>query len=130
MPLFLRKCCPASTVENVELDPLVLQMAVRHFGFPQPGTDDKCITHISDAADFVDRASKHLQQLNSEDDDYGYDAIMVDLYTRGGDFPPQCVSEKFVRGLATLAQNRQGLVVFNTGRTMPGNETLHAHFAR
>ena len=116
MPLFLRQYCPVLTVENVELEPLVLHMAVAHFGFPPPGSDGKCITHICDAADFVARRSKRLRQLEpGARFGHGYDAVMVDLYTHGGEFPSQCLSEEFMRGLSTLVKDRHGVVVLNTG---------------
>lgn len=131
MPLFLRKYCPASTIENVELDPLVLRMAVAHFGFPPPGTDGQCVTHISDAADFVIRMSRRLQQPEADAGiSHDYDAIMVDLYTRGGEFPPQCLAEQFMHALMTLVKRRKGLVVLNIGRSMPGYEELRAIFAK
>ena len=130
MSLFLRQCCPSLTVENVELEPLVLRMAVSHFGFPPPGSDDKCITHICDAADFVATSSERLQQLEPDASfGCGYDAVMVDLYTHGGEFPAQCMSEEFVGGLATLVKDRRGTVVLNMGRSLAGNEKLRALFA-
>ena len=128
--MFLRQCCPSLTVENVELEPLVLRMAVAHFGFPPPGSDEKCVTHICDAADFVARSSERLKQLDpAASFRCGYDAVMVDLYTHGGEFPSQCLSEEFVSGVAALAKHRRGMVVLNMGRSLPGNEKLRALFA-
>ena len=100
MPLFLRRYCPSARVESVELEPLVLQSAVSHFGFPPPGSDANCSVHIADAAAFVAARSEQLHQqpgldTGSANDPQsaimvdlngvgghvaGYDAIMVDLY--------------------------------------------------
>jgi hypothetical protein len=100
MPLFLRRYCPSARVESVELEPLVVQSAVSHFGFPPPGSDANCSVHIADAAAFVAARSEQLLQqpgldTGSANDPQsaimvdlngvgghvaGYDAIMVDLY--------------------------------------------------
>ena len=80
----------------MELEPLVLQSAVSHFGFPPPGSDANCSVHIADAAAFVAARSEQLQQPGLDvgsahnpqsailvDQNSvgvaGYDAIMVDL---------------------------------------------------
>jgi spermidine synthase len=97
--------CPQVTVETVEIDPVVLQVAKNHFFFKE---GPRQIVHVSDGRVFLRRTDKK------------YDVILMDAYVQnryGGAVPSHLATKEFF----TLAAERlktNGAMCYNVIGTM------------
>ena len=97
--------CPQVTVETVEIDPAVLQVAKNYFFFKE---GPRQIVHISDGRVFLRRTDKK------------YDVILMDAYVQnryGGAVPSHLATKEFF----TLAAERlttNGVMCYNVIGTM------------
>jgi spermidine synthase len=79
MPMFIHAHFPNAIIDVVEIDPTVLEVATRYFGYRE---DDHLKTFIEDGAAFVERVQQQ------------YDLVLLDAYAP--DFiPPQLASVSF-----------------------------------
>jgi spermidine synthase len=83
-PMLLRRSFPTMSVDVVELDPLVRQVARDHFGVVE---DDKLRVHIADGAAFLRRAQRR------------WDIIFLDAYGAGG-IPDTLATDAFFAHVA------------------------------
>lgn len=96
LAMHLVKRCPHSLLENVDIDQTVVDLARVFFGFDAH-------VEVSDALPAVERrASSGI----------GYDAITVDCFNDEG-VPHSCRDERFVKALATLVKNTEGVVAMH-----------------
>jgi len=95
-PMLLRRSYPAMSVEVVELDPMVRQVARDFFGLVEDG---KLRVHIADGAEFMHRTRQH------------WDLILLDAYG-ATEIPPALVTKAFFADLAR-ALSASGLAVAN-----------------
>ena len=97
--------CPQVTVETVEIDPMVLQVAKDHFFFKE---GPRQIVHISDGRVFLRRTNKK------------YDVILMDAYVQnryGGAVPSHLATKEFFT-LAAEHLTTNGVMCYNVIGTM------------
>ena len=80
---------PKSHITGVELDPVVINIARKHFKI---NSIPRLTLHNQDALDFVNQQDSKLQ----------FDLTLVDCYL-GDQFPPQLESFKFIKKLTQLS---------------------------
>ncbi len=96
MPTFIRAHWPEATIDVVEIDPTVLEVAVRYFAYRE---DPRHKVYLEDGAAFVGR----VQQL--------YDLVILDAYAP--DFiPPELATAAFFRVLKDKVR-ASGIVISN-----------------
>lgn len=83
--------CPGATVEAIEYDPRVVEVATRFFGVPKGGRSE--IETNDGGAAVAARAALGKT----------YDAVIVDCFAGGGTVPLACRSPAFLDNLRTLA---------------------------
>jgi spermidine synthase len=96
VPRILHSICDGADVEVVEIDPEILAVAKRYFGFK---LCDALQVHLEDAFEFQEKAYKH------------YDIIILDTYC-GNDLPISVDSSFFMNGCARLL-SPHGVMVAN-----------------
>jgi spermidine synthase len=101
---------PQVRIDNVELDPDVVEAAKEYFGFRE---DDRMKVYVRDGRVQVRRLLR---------DKIKYDIIFVDAF-RGGYIPYHLTTKEFMEGLKALL-NSDGIVVSNL---RPGFESYHYH---
>lgn len=94
-----RAAYPRARIDAVEIDPVVVDLARRHFGIV-PGP--RLRVHVADGALFVREASPSR-----------YDLIFLDAYS-GDEIPPALASPAFLRRVRGLLR-AEGTVVANVG---------------
>ncbi|NXD70144.1 MET13 protein, partial [Eolophus roseicapillus] len=104
LPLFIHDYFSQARVAVVEIDPSMLEVAIRWFGFSQ---GDRMQVHISDGLDYVAKLAAEAQ----------YDAIMFDVdskdLTVGMSCPPPAFVEKhFLQKVKTILKP-EGVFVLN-----------------
>jgi len=111
MPTFLGKYYPNATIDAVEIDPDVVQVARDFFGFHE---DERVKAHVGDGRAFVENAKEP------------YDVIFLDAFgTRN--VPPHLTTVEFMRAVRR-AVKPGGVVVGNIwGR---GANPLYEHMVR
>ena len=111
MPMFLRKFYPDATIDAVDIDPDVVQVARDYFGFRE---DDKLKAHVGDGRAFIENTREP------------YDVIFLDAFgTRN--VPPHLATVEFMRAVKKAVSPR-GVVVGNIwGR---GANPIFDHMAR
>ena len=77
MPKYLRKTCPDATIQTVELDPVVVDIARRYFEFAE---DDRMKVHIGDGRKFIETSKEKFDLIFL--DAYGENAVPYDLATQ------------------------------------------------
>ena len=97
---FARRHFPELRLDAVELDPVVVRLARRHFAI-RPGP--RLAIHVADAA-------THLAELAAE---RRYDLVVVDAYD-GPEIPPALRSPAFFRNLRRALRPR-GIAIANIG---------------
>jgi spermidine synthase len=113
-PMLLRRSFPAMSIEVVELDPMVHQVARDYFGLLE---DEKLRVHIADGADFMRRTRGH------------WDVILLDAFGTM-EIPPALVTPKFFADLAR-SLTPGGLVIANLVDVKDDREReLVARFAK
>ena len=99
---FLRRHFPRATVDVVEIDPIVLQLACDYFGFRE--TADLRV-FVEDACEFVRDAAA--------DEAWRYDFVFLDAY-HGQKIPAPLARQSFFRDAASLLTDG-GVAVANIG---------------
>ena len=96
MPMFLRKFYPDATIDAVDIDGDVIQVARDYFGFRE---DEKLKAHVGDGRAFIENTREH------------YDVIFLDAFgTRN--VPPPLATVEFMRAVRRAVTPR-GIVVGN-----------------
>ncbi|KAM6305409.1 eEF1A lysine and N-terminal methyltransferase isoform 2-T2 [Aegotheles albertisi] len=106
LPLFIHSYFSQARVAVVEIDPSMLEVATRWFGFSQ---DDRMQVHVSDGLDYVAKLAAEAPAQ--------YDAIMFDVdskdLTVGMSCPPPAFVEKpFLQKVKTILKP-EGVFVLN-----------------
>jgi spermidine synthase len=100
LPGFLRRHYPEATIDAVEIDPAVVDVARRYFGFRE---DARMRAHVDDGRRFVERVREP------------YDVILLDAFGAGG-VPPRLTTAEFLRSVRrALAPG--GVAVGNVWKT-------------
>jgi spermidine synthase len=113
-PMLLRRSFPTMSIDVVELDPQVRQVARDHFGLVE---DARLRVHIADGADFLRRTRQR------------WDIIFLDAYGAGG-VPEALATDAF---FATLAERLGpgGLAIANITDADPDRElAIISRFAK
>lgn len=105
IPMAMRQLDPALQIDAVELDPAVIAVAERHFGYRQ---DARSIAHADDGRMFVRRQLRAGQH---------YDMVLVDAYDENY-IPEHLFTREFLQQLRELL-NPGGVVVANTFADRP-----------
>ncbi len=96
LPMFLHKHYPGATIDAVDIDPDVVDVAKKFFGFRE---DDRMRAHAADGRQFIEQARQP------------YDAIFLDAF--GSDsLPAHLTTQEFLRAVRR-ALNPDGVVVGN-----------------
>ena len=96
LPMFLRKHYPQAAIDAVDIDPGVVQVATRYFGFRE---DERMRAHVGDGREFIEKS----RQL--------YDMIFLDAY--GSDkLPAHLTTREFLQAVRN-AVRPDGVVVGN-----------------
>jgi len=101
---------PKVQIDNVELDPDVVEVAKKYFGFRE---DDNMKVYVRDGRVQVRRLLRRKMK---------YDIIFVDAF-RGGYIPYHLTTKEFMEGLRAIL-TLDGIVVSNL---RPGFESYHYH---
>jgi spermidine synthase len=91
---------PDIAIDNVEIDPAVVRVAIDYFDFKQT---DKVVSHIQDGRIFIKRALRKKQQ---------YDLIILDAFN-GEYIPEHLLTKEFLEETKALL-SEQGVLVANT----------------
>jgi spermidine synthase len=96
LPMFLRKQYPQASIDAVDIDPGVVQVAARFFGFQE---DEYMRAHVGDGREFIERVRQP------------YDVIFLDAY--GSDkLPAHLTTSEYLRAVRS-AVRADGVVVGN-----------------
>lgn len=96
LPMFLRKYYPEAAIDAVDIDPEVVAVAKRFFGFRE---DELMQAHVADGRRFIERVRQP------------YDAIFLDAF--GSDsIPAQLTTQEFLQAVRR-AVTRGGVVIGN-----------------
>jgi spermidine synthase len=113
-PMLLRRSFPTMSIDVVELDPLVRQVARDHFGVIE---DNQLRVHIADGAAFLRRARQR------------WDVIFLDAYGAGG-IPDALATDAFFASVARRLRP-DGLAIANITDSDAGRErAIIARFAK
>jgi spermidine synthase len=113
-PMLLRRSFPTVSIDVVELDPLVRQVARDHFGVIE---DNQLRVHIADGAAFLRRAQQR------------WDVIFLDAYGAGG-IPDALATDAFFASVARRLRPG-GLAIANITDSDAGRErAIIARFAK
>jgi spermidine synthase len=110
LSMAMRCYYPQVTIDNIELDPDVLAVARKYFGFVE---DDRMKVYVRDGRVQVRRLLR---------DKVKYDIIFADAF-RGGYIPYHLTTKEFMEDLKALL-TPDGIVVSNL---QPGFESYHYH---
>jgi len=96
LPSFLRKHYPRATIDAVDIDPDVVYVAKKFFGFRE---DDQMHAYVGDGREFVERFRQP------------YDVIFLDAFSSDA-VPPHLTTQEFLRAVRR-AVKPNGVVVGN-----------------
>ncbi len=96
LPMFLRKYYPNAVIDAVDIDPDVVDVARRFFGFREDG---RMNAHVSDGRRFVEKTRQP------------YDVIFLDAFGAAG-IPPHLTTQEFLEAVRR-AVAPSGIVVAN-----------------
>lgn len=96
LPLFLRKYYPGATIDAVDIDPAVVDVAKRFFGFSE---DEFMRAHVGDGRQFIEQFRQP------------YDAIFLDAFG-GSSVPAHLTTQEFLQAVRR-AVKPDGVVVGN-----------------
>jgi spermidine synthase len=112
MPMYLRQILPDARIEAVEIDPLVVEVAHRYFGFV---SDERTVVHTGDGRAFVEEPTAGA-----------FDVIVLDAYSDEG-IPLALATREFLEHVrARLASG--GVVVSNVWTSAPEYASLLATY--
>jgi len=112
LPMFLRTHYPAATIDVAEIDPDVVDVAKKFFGFVD---DERVRAHVSDGRQFIERARQA-----------DYDVIFLDAFG-AHDVPKQLTTKEFLQ-ITRRALKPNGVVVSNVWR--PASNPLYDSMVR
>ncbi len=114
VPMVFKNSYPRLSIDVVEIDPVVAQVAKEWFGF-QPG--ERVRLHIRDARMFIHNSEKE------------YDLIILDAYTAGSRIPFHLTTEEFLTEVLDRLRPR-GIVLMNviSGVTGPASRLFRAEY--
>jgi spermidine synthase len=101
LPMFLRKHYPVATIDAAEIDPGVVDVAKRFFGFIE---DERMRTHVGDGRQFIENARQA-----------DYDIIFLDAFG-ARDVPKHLTTREFLQAVRR-ALKPDGVVVSNIWRS-------------
>src|SRR6266480_7012127 len=107
LPMFLRTHYPAATIDVAEIDPDVVDVAKKFFGFVD---DERVRAHVGDGRQFIERARQA-----------DYDVIFLDAFG-AHDVPKQLTTKEFLQ-ITRRALKPNGVVVSNVWR--PASNPLY-----
>src|SRR5713101_6411283 len=107
LPTFLRKHYPAAAIDVAEIDPDVVDVAKKYFGFRE---DERMRAHVGDGRQFIENAVQA-----------DYDIIFLDAFG-ARDVPKQLTTREFLQ-ITRRALKPSGGVVSNVWR--PSANPLH-----
>ncbi len=111
LPMFLRKHYPAAGIDVAEIDPDVVDVAKKYFGFRE---DERMHAYIGDGRQFIENVRQ------------GYDIIFLDAFG-ARDVPKQLTTREFLQA-TRRALKPSGVVVSNVWR--PSANPLHDSMVR
>ena len=100
LPNALHQLLPEAVIDSVELDPAVLKVATRYFGY-EP--DERQRVFLEDGRDFVER---------SRDEGRRYDMVLLDAFDVDY-IPPQLMTQEFLEHVKAILAD-DGVVVANS----------------
>jgi len=112
LPMFLRTHYPAATIDVAEIDPDVVDVAKKFFGFVD---DERVRAHVGDGRQFIERARQA-----------DYDVIFLDAFG-AHDVPKQLTTKEFLQ-ITRRALKPNGVVVSNVWR--PASNPLYDSMVR
>jgi spermidine synthase len=113
MPTYARHVRPAARIEAVEIDPLIVAVARRWFGFRE---DDAMTVHTGDGRAFIEQASPST-----------WDVVFLDAFS-DDDIPYSLATREFLLAVRrVLAQD--GVVVSNLWTANPLHASMVATYA-
>src|SRR5882672_9691866 len=112
LPMFLRKHYPAATIDAAEIDPDVVDVAKKFFGFIEDG---HLRAHVGDGRQFIEKARQA-----------DYDIIFLDAFG-AHDVPKQLTTQEFLQ-FTRRALKPSGVVVSNVWR--PASNPLYDSMVR
>jgi len=112
LPMFLHKHYPVAVIDVAEIDPDVVEVAKRFFGFRE---DERLHAHVGDGRQFIDRARQA-----------DYDVIFLDAFG-AHDVPKQLTTREFLQ-ITRRALKPNGVVVSNVWR--PASNPLYDSMVR
>ena len=112
LPMFLRAHYPAATIDVAEIDPEVVDVAKKFFGFVE---DERMRAHVGDGRQFIEKAPQG-----------GYDIIFLDAFG-ARDVPKHLTTREFLLAVRR-ALAPSGVVVSNVWR--PSANPLHDSMIR
>ncbi|XP_053247143.1 eEF1A lysine and N-terminal methyltransferase isoform X6 [Podarcis raffonei] len=106
LPLFIHDYFLQCSIDVVEIDPAMLEVATRWFGF---SPEDRLKVHIADGLVYVDSLAAEASS--------SYDAIMFDVDSKDSALgmscpPPDFVEKSFLQKVRTLLK-KEGLFILN-----------------
>src|SRR2546421_5081508 len=112
LPMFLRAHSPAATIDVAEIDPEVVDVAKKFFGFAE---DERMRAHVGDGRQFIEKASQA-----------GYDIIFLDAFG-ARDVPKHLATREFL-DITRRALRPDGVAVSNVWR--PASNPLYDSMVR
>ena len=112
LPMFLRKHYPAATIDAVEIDPGVVDVAKKFFGFIE---DEHMRVHLGDGRQFIEKTRQA-----------DYDIIFLDAFG-AHDVPKQLTTQEFLQFTRRVLKPN-GVVVSNVWR--PASNPLYDSMMR
>jgi len=112
LPMFLRAHYPAATIDVAEIDPEVVDVAKKFFGFVE---DEHMRAHVGDGRQFIEKAAAG-----------DYDIIFLDAFG-ARDVPRHLTTREFLR-ITRRALRSNGVVVSNVWR--PASNPLYDSMVR
>jgi spermidine synthase len=112
LPMFLRKHYPAATIDVAEIDPDVVDVAKKFFGFVE---DERMWAHVGDGRQFIENARQA-----------DYDIIFLDAFG-ARDVPKHLTTREFLQ-ITRRALKPSGVVVSNVWR--PASNPLYDSMVR
>jgi spermidine synthase len=112
LPMFLRKHYPAAAIDVAEIDPDVVDVAKRFFGFVE---DERMRAHVGDGRQFIENARQA-----------DYDIIFLDAFG-ARDVPKHLTTREFLQ-ITRRALKPNGVVVANVWR--PASNPLYDSMTR
>lgn len=112
MPMYTRQVRPDAHLEAVEIDPLIVELAERYFGFLP---DERLVAHVGDGRAFIEAAPQG-----------SYDAIVLDAFS-DDEVPFALTTREFLASVrAALAPG--GVVVSNLWTASPAYPAMVATY--